>query len=635
MNISARILKKLDPSISVSRLDAETLDSEVMSAIDVLVEDWKSNFYEVPSEIALKLSGKQIAQYLWQKKISSQSGKWSKGDGADGCSYKPFSPQIEQGIICGNCVHYQQSRCEIVEGSVGFDGWCKFFVVPDSLIKPRYDAIREDGKIIKWNGLDIAVTHEPGDKRFSDSAPMKTCYGRINRSWGGASDGKAIDCYVHPGFSNEDKNPVYRVTQRNPETLEEDEYKYFFGYSDARNAVDDYIYHAGSARFGSIKRVSLDELQSYRKDIHNDSDPGCGCEACQMKAKRRKRQKRKPQETQEAKVDSDPEEEDDELSLLSLKAQKLSNRYIKGSIKTIGDWISEYDTLQSARSALEKNPGVLFDLLPGGLEKPLTQAMVLSELIGRDEILQQLKRNDSLSDSLPIREDAIPEWLKQPFAEAIKAFRRRVVVPDNQFRKTQEGYADWAFTVAGVTKADLLEDTKWLIDKSLEDGTSFDTFKEQWARLIGRKGWTPGESRMKVIFDTNIRSANGTGRGKQMLDPEVAKRAPYILWRWRDSPQPRPNHQALHNKAIPSDNSFWQQVRFPCGYSCKCSGFAVSKGYCERNGIEILKTPPDPLTIAEPGFRYPLDGLSDKERQAQKEEFVSRVDEKLRDRILG
>lgn len=240
-----------------------------------------------------------------------------------------------------------------------------------------------------------------------------------------------------------------------------------------------------------------------------------------------------------------------------------------------------------------------------------------------DGIYMRRKPDSKKSDSL--REDAPrPEWLRLSFEEAIAYFRSKVSIPVKSFKKMEEGYHDSAFSITGLTKGALLDDARWLIDKAIADGTSFDTFKKQWNRLIGRKGWEPkGDKnrRLYIIYDTNIRSAYGVGRGQQMTDPDVSASRPYILWRHRDSPNPRVNHQQLDGKAIALSNPFWDKVNPPSGFSCRCGIFSVTKEYCDRNGIEILDNPPDPSTIVESGFSRPLRGMTASDRQ----EVVSRT----------
>lgn len=325
----------------------------------------------------------------------------------------------------------------------------------------------------------------------------------------------------------------------------------------------------------------------------------------------------------------DADDEEDEVAEFIKISQQRAKAGVDRWIKKLGLWIGMFDSLEAVQSALKTDLVDVFDQLEGDrFEKVLYQSMMVGELAGRVQVLEEDERQDSF------REDATP-WYRMPFGEAISYFRSKVTIPTREYKSLQDGFHDWAFTISGVARADFLEDARWLIDQAISEGNDFETFKKQWTRLIGRKGWQPGEKRLFTIYDTNVKDAVGTGRGKQMLDPEVRSRRPIIIWRHRDSPNPRENHQQLHNKGIPSIHSFWQRVRFPGGWGCRCSGFAASEEYCKRNGIEILENPPNPDDVAEEGFRYPLTGLDEQQREQMKSEMVGRVDVRLREKILG
>lgn len=313
-------------------------------------------------------------------------------------------------------------------------------------------------------------------------------------------------------------------------------------------------------------------------------------------------------------IRSDSEEEDLGDLITERSIEEVAPAIKKWSSVT-KQWLKQQGSLDAARESLKTAPESLYDRLPSnGFQTVLEQNMILANLAGQLEVLEEDDRMDSL------RVDARkPEWFRLSFQDALEWFRSKVNVPVDSYKDMPEGYHDWAYSIAHMTRADWLEAAKFLIDQAIEAGNSLTTFTKQWERLIGRQGWTTEgdrNHRIYTIFDTNIRSAYSTGRAKQMYDPEVLARRPLILWRWRDSPSPRPNHQALHNKAIAADSPFWQRCTFPAGFGCRCAGFSISLDYAERNKIEIIKTPPDPDTIAEPGFRYPLKGLTPEDRQA-------------------
>lgn len=202
------------------------------------------------------------------------------------------------------------------------------------------------------------------------------------------------------------------------------------------------------------------------------------------------------------------------------------------------------------------------------------------------------------------RTDAkVPSWLSQKFSEAIAYFRKKVVIPTQRWDEFTAQNHDFAFTVAGLTKADLLEDVRWLVDQAISEGNDYETFKSQFRRLVGRKGWQPNDKRIYTILDTNARRAYAAGRYQQVTNPDILEKRPFLVWKHRDSIIPRPNHLALDNKAIPTTDPFWK-VAFPmCAWGCRCTAFSANQQMLNRIGAQILTNPPDPKTIAEAGFQ--------------------------------
>ena len=267
-------------------------------------------------------------------------------------------------------------------------------------------------------------------------------------------------------------------------------------------------------------------------------------------------------------------------------------------------WILAQRDMNAALQRISMQPGELFSRLPyRGLEREVYQGMMLANLAGREQVL------DEGDDGDGVRFDgrAKPAWLKQPFKEAVDYFRAKVAIPAETYQQLTAVFHDWAFVVARMAQADLIKAAKWLVEQAITEGMGFTEFAKSWSRLIGRKGWKPASPRhIWTIFDTNFRGAMGAGRYQQMREPSVLARRPLWVWRWRDSPQPRLHHQALHNKAIYADHPFWRAGRCPAGHGCRCAVMSLSEESAKRKGIAILTDPPDPKTIFEKGFDVPF-----------------------------
>lgn len=228
-----------------------------------------------------------------------------------------------------------------------------------------------------------------------------------------------------------------------------------------------------------------------------------------------------------------------------------------------------------------------------------------------------------------------PSYLKQPFDKQLEYFRGKIPLPAETLKGITAEYHDWAFSVTGITQADLIRDMQWLIDRAISEGIDFEDFKQQFYRLIGRKGWTPvpidpnasaetqakqkqaSDRRLYTILDTNHRRSFGAGRHRQMREPNLLKKRPYWQWLWRDSPHPREHHKAIDQHVFLATEEFWEHCFPSCGFGCRCGVRSLSEKDLKRLGLEV-STPPDWRTFIEPGFNLSA-GISFKR---DREEFI-------------
>lgn len=201
-----------------------------------------------------------------------------------------------------------------------------------------------------------------------------------------------------------------------------------------------------------------------------------------------------------------------------------------------------------------------------------------------------------------------PDYLNQPFQEALDYFLNKIPSITERWNEYSSDQHDYAFTVAGVMKEDILKDIQWLISRMLgEEGLTYDQFQSQFKDLIGKKGWLPSGSdkqqqrRLYIIADTNIRQAYKRGQIEQFKASGLQGKYNYGIWIHRDSPNPRHNHRELHNKAIPLDSPFYKQVFAPHGFGCRCKVQFANERLIKRLGATIIP-PPDPKLYIEKGF---------------------------------
>ena len=178
-----------------------------------------------------------------------------------------------------------------------------------------------------------------------------------------------------------------------------------------------------------------------------------------------------------------------------------------------------------------------------------------------------------------------------------------------------------AFSIAKITKLDLLSDIQDSLIKAQKEGKSFESWKKDIKPTLAKKGWLgkvevtnekTGEiktinvnnTRLKRIYNTNMRTANAQGRAKAQyaLEGEI-----YLRYIALQDGLTRPSHLRMHGITLHRDDPFWERNYPPNGWNCRCVVRAYSKSECERQGFEISKTPP--LPIASKDWSYDKRGL--------------------------
>ncbi|AVG15377.1 phage head morphogenesis protein [Chromobacterium vaccinii] len=160
-----------------------------------------------------------------------------------------------------------------------------------------------------------------------------------------------------------------------------------------------------------------------------------------------------------------------------------------------------------------------------------------------------------------------------------------------------------AFTVAKVTRLDILQDIRDAVEKALAEGKTVAWFKKELTPVLKAKGWwgkrevldeETGEvrevqlgspRRLETIYRTNLQTAYMAGRWQTQME-NVADRPYWMYVAIRDS-KTRPSHRALHGKVFRYDDPFWQFYYTPNGWGCRCRTVALSADDLEARGIQV------------------------------------------------
>ena len=207
-----------------------------------------------------------------------------------------------------------------------------------------------------------------------------------------------------------------------------------------------------------------------------------------------------------------------------------------------------------------------------------------------------------------------------PFDDGINFFRQKLNTPSASWDDVWQSAHNRAFMVAGVTKADMLNDFYTSVDKAISEGKSLNWFQKEFDNIKARYGWEHnGEPawRSQLIYETNIRQAYNAGREGQIQALKASR--PYALYKHGDSETPRIIHLKWNNLVLPVDDPWWDTHSPQNGWGCKCKKYSLSERELKRRGLTVGTAPDNgsytwtnkktgeefelPLGI-DPGFDY-------------------------------
>jgi hypothetical protein len=185
----------------------------------------------------------------------------------------------------------------------------------------------------------------------------------------------------------------------------------------------------------------------------------------------------------------------------------------------------------------------------------------------------------------PLPTDAVSaamDGVRQQFQQQVDFFKAKLNLPTERWDDINAAAHDRAFIVAGAQKADLLNDLRLAVDKSIS-GDSIGQFRKDFAAAVAKSGWTgwTGEGttagqawRTRVIYQTNMATSYAAGRWQQLHDPALLSVRPFWRYIHNDSVMsPRPQHAAwgASGLTLPHDHAFWRTHFPPNGWGCHCS----------------------------------------------------------------
>lgn len=172
-----------------------------------------------------------------------------------------------------------------------------------------------------------------------------------------------------------------------------------------------------------------------------------------------------------------------------------------------------------------------------------------------------------------------------------------------------------AFTVAKITRLDLLSDIHLSLKSAMESGQDFKAWQKNIQPTLKEKGWwgaveainpITGEvkdirvdsRRLRTIYETNMRTSYAKGRYAAQMESD----AEFLRYNAILDQHTRPSHSARNGIILPKNSPWWEANYPPNGWKCRCKATAMTSFEVKRRGL----TPYEgiPPTLADKDWAY-------------------------------
>lgn len=200
-----------------------------------------------------------------------------------------------------------------------------------------------------------------------------------------------------------------------------------------------------------------------------------------------------------------------------------------------------------------------------------------------------------------------------PPPEAARFLRNKGMRPAFSWLDVEPEEHAVAFSVAKAMELDVLEAIRGEVQKALDEGLPFATFKKNFRANPALSQWwgkrdmidpVTGEMieaqlgsprRLRTIYTANLASARAAGQWERI---ERTKGAfPYLEYRLGPSERHRPHHEDKAGLILPVDSPFWDEWMPPNGWGCKCWVRQVTRREAERRGISTTPDVRDTIVV--------------------------------------
>ena len=182
--------------------------------------------------------------------------------------------------------------------------------------------------------------------------------------------------------------------------------------------------------------------------------------------------------------------------------------------------------------------------------------------------------------------------LQLAFAQAIEFFQRKDIVTPDAWALLDARARTRAFTVAGVSRVNVLSDAWRAIDAALVKGTDFrtfqqeigDTLKRTWGGSVAAPNW-----RIETIFRNNVQASYSAGRYEVTSNPDIVSLRPFQMFDAIMDSRTSAVCEACDGTVLPVNDPWWSSRRPPCHHACRSGTISLSPRQADKQGVSKKK----------------------------------------------
>jgi len=170
-----------------------------------------------------------------------------------------------------------------------------------------------------------------------------------------------------------------------------------------------------------------------------------------------------------------------------------------------------------------------------------------------------------------LADDRRPAFLRLPYAEALDYWTAQGGSRE-MLDKVLAGYRKNAQAATELMLDNLSRTVIGRVESVLANGDTLQDFAAGVREDTVALGISPASSSyLETVYRTNVQTAYGAGRFRQLTNPDVMEVRQFVQYRTAGDNRVRSNHAELDGVIFEASSSEWQRVAPPCGFNCRCS----------------------------------------------------------------